>query len=415
MSEGFPNPADVDQLFESTTDVTRRPDRQAKEYRFRWGLGLSILVVGVAAGLVVWNFIGQDRTYQVMYSLPIVSGVPFFLAIWWVFFSGVDWATRILGVLAVASVVGVLFSRYRFDGFEGDMIPRFTKRSEPTADARLALFLKAQSSSRTTAENDDAGTAGSSIAAADIEPAGTTWLLSDEQTWGQYRGPARDGVVREVPDGVDWTATPREIWRHPVGTGWSSFSIGQAFQPALESDEQPTGRAYLFTQEQRGGQECVVAYDAASGDQIWVHEDAIRFEEPLGGPGPRATPTIDGQLLYSLGATGQLNCLNASTGEKVWVTNVLTDAGAENLDWAMAGSPLVVGEKLIVNPGGKKNSGVIAYDKATGSQIWASGNDPASYSAPALGTLLGQEQIIIFGGNGPVGHDLETGKELWRF
>ena len=128
MSDEFPDNEAVDQLFESTTDVTSRPVSQPKEYRFRWSWGLGILLLGVAAELLVWNVIGQDRTHQVFYSLPIVTGTPFFLLIWWVVFSGIDWATRFLGVGAVASIVLLFYSQYRFDGFEGDMIPRFEKR-----------------------------------------------------------------------------------------------------------------------------------------------------------------------------------------------------------------------------------------------------------------------------------------------
>jgi outer membrane protein assembly factor BamB len=394
MSGDFPDAADVDQLFESTADVTQAPVRKPKEYRFRWGWGLGILLTGIAAELIVWNFIGQDRSHQVMFSLPIVSGTPFFLLIWWTFFSGTDWATRFLGVGAAASVVLLFYSQYRFDGFEGDMILRFEKRSKPTDDAQLDKFVKTQQSQ---------------------EPVAAEWAIAATQDWGEYRGPARDGVVRKVPVDVDWLSTPKRVWRHPVGAGWSSFSIAEADLPSLNPDEPALSKAYLLTQEQRGEQECVVAYDAETGDQIWVHEDAIRFEETLGGPGPRATPTVNGQLVYSLGATGQLNCLKALTGEKVWATNILTDADAENLDWAMSGSPLVVGDKVIVNPGGENNHSVIAYHKETGEKIWTAGNYPASYTAPTLAKLHGKEQIIIFGGNGPVGHDLESGAELWNF
>ncbi len=394
MSEEFPDPGEVDQLFVSTPDVTQKSAPQPKEYRFRWGWGLGILLVGIAAELLTWNVIGQDRTHQVMFSLPIVSGTPFFLLIWWIFFSGIDATTRFLGVGAVASVVLLFCSQYRFDGFEGDMIPRFERRSEPTNEARLAKFVKTQQTPK---------------------PVAAEWVIAETQTWGEYRGPARDGVVRDVPVDVDWSRTPQEIWRHPVGEGWSSFSVAEANLPSLNPDEPGQRKAYLLTQEQRGEQECVVAYDPETGDQIWVHEDAIRFEETLGGPGPRATPTVNGQLVYSLGATGQLNCLNALTGEKVWSKNIIADAEAENLEWAMSGSPLVVGDKVIVNPGGRKDHSVVAYHKETGDQIWAAGNYPAAYTAPSLATLHGKEQVIIFGGNGPVGHDLQTGKELWSF
>ncbi|MFT5093779.1 MAG: hypothetical protein ACI93T_002609, partial [Porticoccaceae bacterium] len=218
MSDEFPDKAAVDQLFESTTDVTARPTRQPKEYRFRWGWGLAILVLGVAAELLVWNVIGQDRTHQVFYSLPIVSGTPFFLLIWWAFFSGIDWGTRLLGVGAVASVVLLLYSQYRFDGFEGDMIPRFEKRSTPTSEAQLAKFVKTQQSQK---------------------PVAPEWAMADDQDWPEYRGPARDGVVRYVPADVDWSVTPNEVWRHAVGEGWSSFSIAEATLPSVNPDEPP--------------------------------------------------------------------------------------------------------------------------------------------------------------------------------
>lgn len=394
MAEEFPDTEKVDQLFESTPDVTQKPAPQPKEYRFRWGWGLGILLLGIAVELIVWNSVGEDRTYQVFYSLPIVTGTPFFLLLWWTFFSGIDLSTRLLGVGAVASVVLLFYSQYRFDGFEGDMIPRFEKRSKPTGEAQLAKFVKSQQTRET------------------IEP---EWAILETQTWGEYRGPGRDGVVKDVPTDVDWSATPKEVWRHPVGAGWSSFSIAESTLPSPGSDEPSLTKALLLTQEQRGEKECVVAYNAETGDQIWVHEDDFRFDEAMGGLGPRATPTVHGQFVYSLGATGQLNCLEALTGEKVWATNILEDAESKNLEWAMAGSPLVVGNKVIVNPGGKKGRSAIAYDKTSGEQIWASGNYRASYTAPTLATLHGKEQVIVFGGNGPVGHDLETGDEQWNY
>lgn len=422
MSEGFPDPTDVDQLFESTPDVTKKPNSEPRERRFRWRWGLGILVLGVVSGWIVWNLTWHDRTQQVIYTLPIATGTPFFLLIWWVFFSDIDWVTRFLGVGAVASVCGLFFSQYRFDGFEGDMLPIFTPRSEPTAESKLAKFLKTQTPTGSAnvpiaGDTENASTDGGQPEVEDTisQPVTVEWTIAPQQQWFQYRGPARDGVVRDVPANVDWTATPQEVWRHPVGAAWSSFAILQAIQVAAGSDEPQQTTGYLLTQEQRSEKECVVAYDAKTGQQFWVHEDTVRFEEALGGPGPRATPTVDGEMVYSLGAKGWLNCLDALSGERVWSTNILIDAGAKNLTWAMAGSPLVVADKVIVNPGGENGRGVIAYNKHTGAEIWSAGNDPASYTAPVLATLLGKQQVIIFGGAGPVGHDLETGKELWRY
>lgn len=416
MSEALPDPKAADQVFQQPEPLLDSPGvkKAQRDAHFRWGWGLGILIVGIIAEVAVWNAFSPDRTYQVMYSLPIVSGVPFFLAIWWVFASGVDWMTRFLGVLAVASVCGVFLAKYRFEGFEGDMIPRFRSRTEPTAEQNLSRFLEKQAAASSKVEEDVSEAGEVSDANAKVEP---VWKVEPGQGWFQYRGARRDGIVRTAPEGVDWSVTPEEVWRHPVGTGWSSFAIVEACLEETPAGEGPEAacRSIAITQEQREEDECVVAYDAETGNQLWVHSDGIRFEEALGGPGPRATPTIDGVRVYSLGATGQLNCVNTLTGALVWSTNILEDANAKNLNWAMSGSPLVAGNRVIVNPGGADGNSVVAYDKLTGERIWAAGNDPASYTAPVLATLLGKPQVLVFGGLGPVGHDLETGQVLWSF
>jgi outer membrane protein assembly factor BamB len=172
----------------------------------------------------------------------------------------------------------------------------------------------------------------------------------------------------------------------------------------------------IFTQEQRRNEEVVVCYHAQTGRQLWVHADSVKFDEPMGGVGPRATPTLFDSRLYTLGATGILNCLDAITGEPLWPqsVNILEDAGADNLEWAMAGSPLVYDDLVVVNAGGRQGRGVIAYDRFSGTIRWATGNDPASFCAPRLETINGVRQILIFDGFGLKGHDAATGDELWR-
>ena len=152
--------------------------------------------------------------------------------------------------------------------------------------------------------------------------------------WTDFRGPQRDGHYREQPIQVDWPATGmRPLWKQPVGGGHASFVIAE-------------GRA--FTIEQRGREELVAAYDVRTGRELWTNAWPALFSEVYGGIGPRATPTWKDRTVFALGATGELRALDATTGRVRWRRNILDDAGASNLEWGMAGSPLVVGDTVVV-------------------------------------------------------------------
>jgi outer membrane protein assembly factor BamB len=158
-------------------------------------------------------------------------------------------------------------------------------------------------------------------------------------------------VYREQPIVTQWPASGlKPIWKQPAGSGYASFVIAR-------------GRA--FTIEQRGHEEVVAAYDVATGRELWTNTWAAEFRESLGGDGPRATPTwFDGRV-YALGALGELRALDEATGKVLWRTNILSDAGAENLTWGMAAAPLVVGDGIVVLPGGASQS-VVSYHRETG-------------------------------------------------
>lgn len=365
---------------------------------FRWQWGVGIFTFGCVLEALVWFYFAPDRTYQVFFSLPVVSGTVFFTTLWWLFASGLPLMTRVIGIVVLAGAALGFRSQYRIKEFRGDMTPVFVSTSELTDEEKLDAYLK-------TVES----TAPPSVASADngqgedaTDESGTATdpprLEISNGDWPQFRGPERDGIVDADLSNVDWQQAPAEVWRHPVGKGWSSFAIVGGL---------------AFTQEQRGDNECVVCYEAMTGKQVWEHADAIRFDEAMGGPGPRATPTIVDSRLYSLGATGQLNCLDPLSGRKLWARNILDDAKAVNLKWAMSGSPLIVDGRVIVIPGGENDHGVAAYDAESGEPIWSSGSAPASYAAPTLANLHGKQTLLAFHGIGLSGHDLSDGKLLW--
>jgi outer membrane protein assembly factor BamB len=236
---------------------------------------------------------------------------------------------------------------------------------------------------------------------AGTNPAATTQAASAHATrnyWTNFRGPNRDGNYEEMPVLTQWPATGlTPLWKQPIGLGYASFVVAD-------------GRAYTI--EQRRNQEMVTAYDVNNGRELWKQGwNALYSDET--GDGPRATPTWDDGRIYALGATGELRCLDAKSGSVIWGRNILSENQAENLTWAMAGSPLVVDDKVIVMPGGRGGKSVVAYNKMTGAPVWKSLDDGAAYVSPMLATLSGRRQVIIVSGSRVLGIAPEDGSLLW--
>jgi outer membrane protein assembly factor BamB len=219
--------------------------------------------------------------------------------------------------------------------------------------------------------------------------------------WTDFRGPQRDGHYRERPILTVWPGDGlKPVWKQPVGGGYASFVIAR-------------GRA--FTIEQRDTQEVVAAYDAGTGRQLWTSAWTARFQESMGGDGPRATPTWADGRVYALGAMGELRCLDETSGQTVWRTNILEDAGASNLQWGMAAAPLIVDDTVIVVPGGGRGRSVAAYDRNTGKKAWSALDDQAAYSSPMLVTIGGVRQVLVFTASRLVAIAAEHRNVLWEY
>lgn len=217
--------------------------------------------------------------------------------------------------------------------------------------------------------------------------------------WSDFRGPGRAGIYDQQPINTDWKAkSPPEVWRQKIGGGYASMVIAEG---------------KVFTIEQRRNKEVVAAYNFETGRQVWEHEWTARFEESLGGDGPRATPTWHDGKIYALGASGDLYCLNAGNGSVIWNRNILSDAGASNVTWGMSAAPLVVDDLVVLLPGGRAGKSVVAYDKNAGEIRWTSQNDRGGYTSPQIATLAGKRQLIIVSGERIFGANIADGELLW--
>jgi outer membrane protein assembly factor BamB len=413
---------------------------------------------GVAAVALQW---------LVRFAVPIVfpgsggtailGGLAGGLAVivWWLFFSRAPWSER---VGAIVLMVAALFATSRIvhesiaDGMMGMMLPIFAipvlslalvasvaagrrLASGPRRALMVAAILLACGTmtllrtggltgdansdlhwrwtrtpeERLLAQTDEPAAPASAPAAVEaseeglVAPAGNRPVavpsapgaVTRRVSWPGFRGPGRDSIIRGVRIETDWSRTPPvELWRRPIGPGWSSFAVRGNL---------------LYTQEQRGDDEIVASYNLTNGKPVWKHRDSTRFWESNGGAGPRATPTLSGGRVYTFGATGILNALDADDGAVVWSRNVASDTGAMIPGWGFASSPLVVDDLVIVHA-----DALVAYDRATGNRRWLGPARGGGYSSPHPVTIDGVAQIVQLSEYGATSIVPADGTLLWE-
>jgi outer membrane protein assembly factor BamB len=366
-------------------EITRTPRRRIIPLWVWIVLAInSLLVTALWATNVV-----DDRAVVNLATMVIALLTLVILMVWFAFFSRFRRRTRMLALAGCVLGAATFFALFRVDQLSGSMVPSFTFRfakkpdrllgrlpGEPAAGAQAAVDL------RTTGKHD----------------------------FPQFLGPLRSEAVEEVGLAHDWSARPpRPLWRQAIGAGWSGFSVVNG---------------HAVTLEQRGEEEMVTCYNVKTGQLEWAHAHPARFETIVAGIGPRSTPTIDEGMVYAMGATGWLMCLDGATGQARWEKDLYEELGitaeedAAVVPHGRSGSPLIVRDMLIVPGGGRRDGplvSLIAFRKQDGTVIWKGGDRQISYCSPASATLGGVEQVLIVNQDYADGYDLKTGKFLWEY
>ena len=331
----------------------------------RWWPLWVVIILAILGALVTWISDAGHRQDKILLTTVIVIGTIILGILWLLFLSEMRRRVKLLALAVIALGVFLSTNLFQFKGFSGDLVPIFEWR-----------WQERQTTFRPSSEN----TSDPQISATD---------------YPQFLGQNRNGVISTTQLKLDWESSPPKlVWRRSVGAGWSGFAIA--------------GNSAI-TQEQEDDWEKVVCYELHTGDVQWSHKDNARYHAPPAGLGPRATPTISGNRVYTVGSTGILNCLDFETGEQLWTTNIFEEHEAEAPPWGVSISPLVFGELVVVSAGG-----AVAYHRETGEIAWVGYRNKSGYSSPLLTTLAGVEQIVIFNQGLVTAHEPLSGGLLWK-
>lgn len=374
-----------------------------------WPAAVLALLTLLALALV-WGTGDRAQQQNVTLTMVTLGLAGLLLFLWFVAFSRLAARVRMAGALALVAAVAAFFALFRVRGFSGDLVPVVESRwsappSLPMAPVTTpaAPIAEAPAPSSVPEPSNgipEAGAAPARAAAAVAEPpAVAAPAPAPAPGWPQFMGPNRDAML-PGPRLADFASrAPRRLWSQPIGTGWSGFAVRDGL---------------ALTLEQRGDEEALVAYEAETGKVRWLSAWPAHYTSGLAGDGPRSTPTIDGAEVFAIGARGTLSAHDLASGRRLWMRDTASENGATLPEWGVAGSPLVRGELVIVNPGGPGGRSLVAYDRHSGERVWSGGDDRASYSSPFVARLLGREQVVIWNATSVTGHDPDSGSVLWR-
>jgi outer membrane protein assembly factor BamB len=319
------------------------------------------VIFALAVGAIAVVRARGDAAFQArnLTTGGILLGATVGLLLWWTFFSRAPVRLRRGVTLGLLGLFGACAAMFRVRGVSGDFVPIIGYRWAKAAPPGGAVV----------------------VPAAAVAPAPSA--LAARPDFPQFLGPDRTAVIPGPRLAADWAAHPPQIvWRMKVGAGWSGFVV--------------VGDRAL-TQEQNEGQELVTCYDVGTGRLLWSHRDGARYDNPIGGIGPRATPTVVGNQVFTLGSTGRLNALDLATGKAHWTHDLVAEG------------------RVIVSAGGKAKQSLVAFRADTGERLWAAGDAEAGYGSPFVATLAGRRQILAYNHRRITAHDAADGTVLWEY
>lgn len=357
---------------ESAANPTPTPRRS-----IRWWPAVLVLAATVVA--IIWVRAQAEWPFQKrnLTTASVVLIAVALLGFWWTIFSRARARLRLGVILGVIGLVAVCAGLFRIRGVSGDLVPILEFRWAQ----RVAFETPPQAPPATT----------DSV---------SQHIYTSTSSFPQFLGPDRNGVLPGPHLDTNWTVHPPAlIWRQKVGAAWSGFAV--------------VGNVSV-TQEQRGEDECVVTYELATGKQLWLHADKAHYNTAIAGEGPRATPTISSNRVFTSGSTGVLNCFDFATGRLIWTRNVVADSGGQIPEWGFASSPLVVEGRVIVHGGEGAQHSLFAFRAEDGQPAWSAGEFQPSYASPSLAVLAGVPQVLAFNHRRLSAHDPATGTVLWE-
>ncbi|MDX9973095.1 MAG: PQQ-binding-like beta-propeller repeat protein [FCB group bacterium] len=387
----------------------------------------AVIVVAYLLVALGMSLLGTTNIQNFIGLILVPLGAAVLLGIWWLAASRVPVLDRVLGFVLPASALGLLYCfQESWDGMLlAYAIPAMTvgavavliltQRMVWRRQRWVALVYMMVCASVFAALRVDTVSGGlapvvswrwsptaiersEALPGIDVQKTASLPAQAGAADWPAFRGAQRDGRVVGTTFHSDWTTPPREVWRRKIGPAWSSFAaVGD----------------YLFTQEQRGSDEAVVCYLAATGEPVWANRVTARYEDKM-GLGPRATPTFFEGRLYTQGATGIVQCLEAATGATVWKRSLAEDAGADVPGFGFSSSSLVVGDLVIVFACGDEGKGAVAYKRASGDVAWMAGHGTTTYSSPHFAVLAGVPQVLMVTNGGMQSLAPDTGASLWE-
>src|SRR5215510_6058978 len=229
----------------------------------------------------------------------------------------------------------------------------------------------------------------------------TTGTPAPNGDWPQWRGPQRSGISTDTGLLKQWPPSgPKTLW--------SISNLGEGFGSlAIKGDR-------IFVQGTMGSASGIFCLNRADGKTVWTAALGPKVSNGQGN-GPRATPTVDEDRVYVMTENGDLACLRARDGGRIWSKNILREYGGENPGWNISESPLVDGNRLVVTPGGR-GAGMVALDKMTGKTIWTTKDlsDQAAYSSIIAADIGGVRTYMNFTSRSAVGVRATDGKLMWR-